>query len=216
MNLIVKLTPIDVKGKEQLNCVERYVLSPCTLIDTDICLNVKCCSPFARYKVLIIVNNQKNKFIQTTFCSFNNSVTIVNKLNDKRIIFDGFVKFDDEGVTTPFVIGPLYSVNVNDVVKCSVKDVVNKIQKKQTLLKVFINEANVYNRWNVFKKLIYNNNNNDVILTNRVNKFININKNYKNYVNYNRTINNDTKWVPAINYITGKQLLTILFIFKFT
>lgn len=77
------------------------------------------------------------------------------------------------------------------------------------MLKVFINEVNVYNKWNMFKGLIYNNNN-EFVLVNNVVKFIKVDKNY----NINKK-NNVIKWVFVLNYFMGRQLLIILFIFKF-
>ena len=197
-----------MKGEEEPNCVERITIMPCILIDTEICLNVRCRSPFAKFKVLIIVDGFDSAYIQATFCSISDSVTIVNKSNEKLVTFDGFVRPDDEGTTMPYVIGPLYSVDAA-VADRKVKDVVDSIQNQQTMLKVFINEANVYNKWNMLKGLIYNNNNESVLVNNVV-KFIKVDKNY----NINKK-NNVTKWVPALNYFTGRQLLTILFIFKF-
>ncbi|AAN28094.1 hypothetical protein QKT50_gp016 [Rachiplusia ou multiple nucleopolyhedrovirus] len=209
MNLKVILTPINLKGEEEPNCVERITIMPCSLIDTEICLNVRCRSPFAKFKVLIIVDGFDNDYIQATFCSIRDSVTIVNKSNEKHVTFDGFVRPDDEGTTMPYVIGPLYSVDAAFAADRKVKNVVDSIQNQQTMLKVFINEANVYNKWNMLKGLIYNNNNESVLVNNVV-KFIKVDKNY----NINKK-NNVTKWVPALNYFTGRQLLTILFIFKF-
>nr|WRK22990.1 hypothetical protein [Bombyx mori nucleopolyhedrovirus] len=209
MNLKVILTPINLKGEEEPDCVERITITPCSLMDTEICLNVKCHSPFAKFKVLIIVDGFDSAYIQATFCSISDSVTIVNKINEKHVTFDGFVRPDDEGTTMPYVIGPLYSVNAAGADR-KVKDMVNSIQNQQTMLKVFINEANVYNKWNMLKGLIYNNNNNESVLVNNVVKFIKVDKNY----NINKRTN-VTKWVPAVNYFTGRQLLTILFIFKF-
>ncbi|QCF61028.1 ac17 [Troides aeacus nucleopolyhedrovirus] len=208
MNLKVILTPINLKGEEEPNCVERITITPCSLIDTEICLNVKCRSPFAKFKVIIIVDGFDSAYIQATFCSISDSVTIVNKSNEKHVTFDGFVRPDDEGTTMHYVIGPLYFVDAA-VADRKVKDVVDSIQNQQTMLKVFINEANVYNKWNLLKGLIYNNNNESVLVNNIV-KFIKVDKNY----NINKK-NNVTKWVPALNYFTGRQLLTILFIFKF-
>lgn len=66
------------------------------------------------------------------------------------------------------------------------------------MLKVFINEVNVYNKWNMFKGLIYNNNN-EFVLVNNVVKFIKVDKNY----NINKK-NNVIKWVFVLNYFMGR------------
>ncbi|ABL75961.1 Mv-ORF9 peptide [Maruca vitrata nucleopolyhedrovirus] len=214
MNLKVTLTPINLNGEEESNSVEHITLTPSVehitlmprnIIDTEICLNVKCRSPFAKFKVSIVIDSFDSAYIQATFCNIKESVTIVNKSNEKRVMFDGFVRPDDEGITLPHIIGP----SIDSIVAGrKVKDVVNSIQNQQTLLKVFINEANMYNKW--LKKLICNNND-ESVLVNNVLKFIKVDN---NYVNINKK-NNVTKWVPALNYCTGRQLLTILFVFKF-
>ncbi|AGA16172.1 hypothetical protein [Thysanoplusia orichalcea nucleopolyhedrovirus] len=209
MNLKVILVPINLQGEEEPERVERATVTPHSVIDTEICFSVKCRSPFAKFKVLIVIDNFDSAFIQATFCSIKNSVTIVNNSNQKHITFDGFVRADDEGTTTPYIVGPLYSVDVIGGDR-RVRDVVNSIETQQTLLKVFINEANVHNKWNMLKTIVYNRN--ESVLVDNVVKFIKVDKNYN--VN-NVKKNNVTKWVPALNYFTGKQLLTILFIFKF-
>ncbi|ANF29769.1 ORF-121 [Catopsilia pomona nucleopolyhedrovirus] len=200
--------------------------------NTEICLNIKCFSPFAKYKVLISVEGFDAPYVQATFCTRSDSVAIINKRNEKQIIFDGFVKSDDEGTTVPFMVGPLYSVMANQFLqnndgsddedeekkKRKVVDIVNAIESKQTMIKIFINEANVNNKWDMFKQLFISKNILDYesILVNNVVKFMNsVDKNGDVNYNSNKTTN-VTKWVPvASNFVTGKRLLTVLFILKF-
>ncbi|AKN81076.1 hypothetical protein [Lonomia obliqua multiple nucleopolyhedrovirus] len=210
MDLMLKLIPINLKGEEEQ---EQIVNITPTIFNgryTEICYNIKCRSPFAKFKVLIIINNFTEKYIQATFCNDRDNVSIVNGHEQRQIIFDGFVALDDEGSTVPFVIGPLFSVQSSErdmTTNVKVRDIVNKISNKQTMLKVFFNEANVFNtrknKVNNFIDLLFKGLKQESSLIDNVVKF-----------NTNLNINSDavifrksnlTRWVPALNYCTGKS-----------
>jgi hypothetical protein len=204
MDLTVTLVPINLHGVEEPKQIERFKLTA-VCADAEFCLNVKCRSPFAKFKVLISVTNFDNEYLQATVCSRYNSVCVVNAHGKKEINFDGFAKYDDEGATVPFVVGPLFSA---ESVGRPVRAAVHAIECYETVVKVFINEAYTKGVWRSLKKLYDDKYESDLV--NNVVKFINVNK-----TNINVRRANVSKWVPAINYVTGKQLLTVLFIFKF-
>ncbi|ALR71683.1 hypothetical protein AGNV_151 [Anticarsia gemmatalis multiple nucleopolyhedrovirus] len=209
MDLTVTLVPINLRGVEEPKQTERFKLTAVSA-DAEFCLNVKCRSPFAKFKVLISVTNFNNDYLQVTVCSRYDSVCVINAHGQKEINFDGFAKHDDEGATVPFVVGPLFSaVSAGR----RVRDAVHAIERHETVAKVFINEAYLKGVWSALKRLIYNDNDEDKYesdLVNNVVKFINVDK-----TDISARSANVSKWVPAINYVTGKQLLTVLFIFKF-
>lgn len=212
MNIKIVLVPINIEGKEEKEGIQTTSLTPHSADeDTEICYSVKCRSPFAKFKLIIVIDDFKETFIQATFCNNSNNITIVNKFQKDKIMFDGFVN-NDEGVTVPFVIGPLYSVNHN-VLDTKVSNVAKRIQEKLTLLKVFINEAHIINKWNIFKGVFFNNFFDEELLIDNVTKFCG--ENFNDDVNYTTRNINVTKWVPVLNYVTGKKLINILFIFKF-
>jgi hypothetical protein len=219
MNLELKLIPINLEGKED-ECLQTTSLRRRCFgddqEDIEICYSVKCRSPFAKYKLIIVIDGFENEaFIQATFCSKSNNVTIVNKTHQNKIMFDGFVDNTDEGATIPFKIGPLYSTNKN-IMDYMVTDIVKKIEEKQTILKVFINEAHTFNKWNKFKGLFFNQFFNEHQLIDNVEKFCKEGINcVTRDINYTTRNINVTKWVPALNYVTGKKIINIMFIFKF-
>ncbi|UZE89801.1 BV-EC31 [Parapoynx stagnalis nucleopolyhedrovirus] len=218
MNLTIKLTPISLDGTEENENRAQSVSIMPSFIDDDeeICFNVKCHSPFSKFKLTMVIEDFEEAYLQATFCNNSNNITIVNTFQQKKLIFDGFI-IDDEGVTKPFIIGPLFSINQNVVVDSNICNVVKKIEEKQTLLKVFINEANVFSKWNKFKGLFFNNLINENLLINNVAKFCSDSDDVEcsSSSSGSNKINNVTKWVPVLNYFTGKKLLNILFIFKF-
>jgi Protein of unknown function (DUF1251) len=221
MNLTIKLTPISLEGKEDTeDCAQIISITSSGTegADEEICFNVKCHSPFSKFKLTMVIEDFAESHIQATFCNNSNNITIVNMFQQNKLIFDGFV-IDDEGVTSPFIIGPLFSINQNDVIDSNVGSVVKKIEEKQTLLKVFINEALEYSKWNKFKGLFFNNLNNENLLIDNVAKFCSDSsgdvKCISSCSSGSNKINNVTKWVPVLDYITGKKLINILFIFKF-
>ncbi|AAK85578.1 hypothetical protein [Epiphyas postvittana nucleopolyhedrovirus] len=207
MDLTITLIPISLKNIEEPKRSECFKLTSMRE-DAEFCLNVKCRSPFAKFKVLISITNFNNEHLQATVCSQYDSVCIMNPCSQQEIIFDGFIKHDDEGVTVPFIVGPLFSL-CESVVMPHVRATVDAIERLQTVLKVFINEAYLKGARTTLKKLLFSDNNESDLVNNIVN-FINVDK-----IECSEKYVNVTKWVPAINYVTGKQLLTVLFIFKF-
>ncbi|AOT85592.1 cyun134 [Cyclophragma undans nucleopolyhedrovirus] len=233
MNLKVILTPINLQGQEEAEQRFAATLTPKN-VDTEICYSVKCRSPFAKFKTVVVIDwfdddNNAVAAVQATFCDRRHALSIVNKDNCKNLTFDGFVKADDEGTTVPHIIGPLFSLQkTNDSRRRRrVVEVVEGIQRKQTELKVFINQANnIGNKWGMLKELLFNYRvQNESVLLNDIANFIKCNDNTKindddddddddddinSVVRYNTT-----KWVPELNYVTGRRLLNVLFIFKF-
>lgn len=63
MNFKVILMFINLKGEEEFNCVECIIIMLCILIDIEICLNVRCCFFFVKFKVLIIVDGFDSVYI---------------------------------------------------------------------------------------------------------------------------------------------------------
>jgi hypothetical protein len=263
MNFKITLVPIigglkenqkenngDVGETFNVTVAETTAISSSSSSSREICLNVKCPSPFVKFKMSILIDQFDEDCVQATFCNGNDTVAIVNCDKHQRYIyFDGFIKMDDEGATVPFVVGPLYSINIennnNNNGNRKVCDIVKLIESQQTPLKIFINEAKPITTptltfWNKFKKILNNfnddntnndnNNNNDneeCMLIENIAKFINCynvnstnsssSSSSNNYINeYHRNHINKTQWIPVLNHSTGKNLLTILFIFKFT
>lgn len=205
MDLTVTLVPINLCGIEEPKHSESFKLTP-ACADSDFCLSVKCRSPFAKFKILISVTNFNENHLQVTVCSRHDAVCIINAPGQREILFDGFTKSDDDGATVPLIVGPLFAVQR---VGRQVRAAINAIEDYETSVKLFINEAYLKNAWGVLRGLFYSDNN-ESELANNVVKFINVNKS-----DISARCANTSKWVPAINYVTGRQLLTILFIFKF-
>nr|ABQ12361.1 unknown [Antheraea pernyi nucleopolyhedrovirus] len=205
MDLTVTLVPINLRGVEEPARSECFKLTSVS-DDAKFCLNVKCRSPFAKFKVLISVTNFANQHLQATVCSRHDSVCVVNSRGQREIVFDGFPKPDDEGATLPFVVGPVFCCAAAQRVRAAV----DAIERQTTEVKVFINEAHIKSAWNVLAQLFYYSDNYESDLANNVEKFINVDK-----TDISVRGTNATQWVPAINYVTGRQLLTVLFIFKF-
>ncbi|AVA31197.1 ac17 [Oxyplax ochracea nucleopolyhedrovirus] len=226
MNIKISLIPICEQQKQEMKHSELNVSStPCYddnninfKVNTnnliDVCFSVKCRSPFAKFKVLIVVDNFNCNFIQATFCAGNNVTALINKNNEKVVTFDGFAKFD-EGTTMPFLIGPLYCVRENEN-NIAVKSIVDTIENRKTMLKLFINEAKIKNKLHV-KPLFFVTksriNNEEFLLYKEIMDFVVKNKNSDD--NFVVKSTNITKWVPVLDCETGKRLLTVLFIFKF-
>ncbi|AGR57173.1 hypothetical protein [Choristoneura rosaceana nucleopolyhedrovirus] len=206
MDITMTLVPINLRGVEEPTRSERFKLAP-VCADTEFCLTVKCRSPFAKFKVLISVTNFKEKHLQATVCSRYDSVCVINTPGQQEILFDGFAKPDDEGATVPFVVGPLFAARAAG---CRVRAAVDAIEKQETVVKMFINEAYFKSVWGALRQLFFSDNEYESKLVDNVVQFVSVDK-----AHISARGANSSKWVPAINYKTGKQLLTVLFIIKF-
>nr|UIX56261.1 HycuOrf-135 hypothetical protein [Hyphantria cunea nucleopolyhedrovirus]UIX56407.1 HycuOrf-135 hypothetical protein [Hyphantria cunea nucleopolyhedrovirus] len=206
MDITVTLVPINLEGVEEPKRSEHFTLTP-VCANAEFCLTVKCRSPFAKFKVLISITNFLEKHLQATVCSRHDAVCVVNTPGQREIVFDGFAKPDDEGVTVPFVVGPLFAVRHAGR---QVRVAVNAIERQETMLKMFINEAFLKNAWGALRGLFIGDNQEEHQLANNVAKFISLTK-----LDINAKSVNASNWVPAINYVTGKQLFAAVFIFKF-
>ncbi|AUR45153.1 hypothetical protein Spob122 [Spilosoma obliqua nucleopolyhedrosis virus] len=208
MDITVTLVPINLKGVEEPKRSERFSLTP-VCADAEFCLTVKCRSPFAKFKVLISITNFAEKHLQATVCSRYDAVCVVNTPDQREIVFDGFAKPDDEGVTVPFLVGPLFAVR--HAGRRQVRLAVNAIERQETMLKMFVNEAYIKTAWGALRGLFIRDNQEDVDLASNVAKFTSVTK--LDIINAKSV--NASNWVPAINYVTGRQLFTLVFIFKF-
>lgn len=206
MEITVTLVPINLRGAEEPKRSQRFRLKPLCAA-AEVCLAVKCRSPFAKFKVLISVTNFDNKHLQATVCSRRAAVCVVNAPGQREVVFDGFAKPDDEGATVPLVVGPLFAAR--QAGRC-VRAAVDAIQRQQTVLKVFINEAYLQSAWGAVRGLFFSDNNHESDLVSNVGKFISVDE-----TDIGARGANASKWVPAVNYVTGRRLLTVLFIFKF-
>lgn len=223
MNLRIILTPINLQGQEEAEQRFAATLTPKS-VDAEICYNVKCRSPFAKFKIVVVIYGFDDAAIQATFCDRRRALSIVNNVHCKRVTFDGFVKTDDEGTTVPHVIGPLFSLQKTDGGRRRrrrVAEIVQEIEAKQTELKVFINQVNYCSnndRWCVFKLLNYRVDHDSILLNDLANfiKCYDDDEDSDDTTVTTSTVKiNTTKWVPALNYATGRRLLNVLFIFKF-
>ncbi|AHD25620.1 ac17 [Choristoneura murinana nucleopolyhedrovirus] len=206
MEITVTLVPINLRGVEEPTRNEYFKLTP-VCADAEFYLTVKCRSPFAKYKVLISVTNFKEKHLQATVCSRYDSVCVINSPGQQQILFDGFAKPDDEGATVPLVIGPLFAARSAGY---RVRAAVDAIEQQKTVVKIFINEAYLKSAYSALRGLFFSDNVYDIELVNSVVEFVSVNKAHNGARGAN-----SSKWVPAINYKTGKPLLTLLFIFRF-
>ncbi|QDL57074.1 hypothetical protein QKQ66_gp140 [Dione juno nucleopolyhedrovirus] len=205
MDIIVTLVPINLRGVEEPKLSENFKLTRMRT-DAEFCLTVKCRSPFAKFKVLISVGNFEEAHLQITVCSRSDAVCVVNAPGQRQVVFDGFAKRDDEGATVPLVVGPLFAAQRADD---GVRAAVHAINQQQTAIKMFINQAYLKNVWGALRNMLYSDNH-ESDLANNVDKYISVDE---TDVVVRGT--NASQWVPAINYVTGRQLLTVLFIFKF-
>ncbi|AAP29809.1 unknown [Choristoneura fumiferana multiple nucleopolyhedrovirus] len=206
MDITVTLVPINLRGVEEPTHKECFKLAS-VCANAEFCLTVKCRSPFAKYKVLISVTNFKEKHLQATVCSRYDSLCVINTPGQQQILFDGFAKPDDEGATVPLVVGPLFAARSAG---CRVRAAVNAIEQQQTVVKIFINEAYLKSAWGALRGLFFSDNEYELKLVNSVVEFVSVNKAHNSARGAN-----SSKWVPASNYKTGRQLLTVLFIFRF-